>query len=262
MAFRNNFAITVDFKSRYDNAEWLLTNVYGPCSHDGKVEFTIWLKNIQMPDDIDWLLLGDFNLMRSPDNRNKPGGDLTEMFLFNEAISALRLVELPLNGRKFTWTNKQPEPLLERLDRFFTSNSWTLSYPSTMASTLNMETSDHTPCVVTFNTDIPKGRIFRFENYWMEHPDFFSIVQHGWNVPVPVDDKAKLISAKFKNLRRVLKAWHFTLSNLKVVIANVKLILSLLEILEEYRDLSLPEWNFMNTLMAKLLSLLKQQRIY
>lgn len=55
------------------------------------------------------------------------------MFLFNEVISALRLTQLPLHGRKFTWTNKQNPPLLERLDWFFTSNSWTLSYPDSAA---------------------------------------------------------------------------------------------------------------------------------
>jgi len=47
------------------------------------------------------------------------------MLLFNEAMSALGLVELPLYGKKFTWTNKQPSPLLERLNWFFTSSSWT-----------------------------------------------------------------------------------------------------------------------------------------
>lgn len=57
--------------------------------------------------------------MRSPDNRNRPGGDVTEMLLFNEAISSLGIVELPLQGKHFTWSNKQHPPLLERLDWFF-----------------------------------------------------------------------------------------------------------------------------------------------
>ena len=58
-----------------------------------------------MPPEIDWLIVGDFNLLR-----NKPGGDVNEMLLFNEAISSLGLIELPLYGRKYTWTNKQPSP--------------------------------------------------------------------------------------------------------------------------------------------------------
>jgi hypothetical protein len=38
------------------------------------------------------------------------------------------MIEFSLHGRKFTWSNKQNPPLLERLDWFFTSNSWTLAY--------------------------------------------------------------------------------------------------------------------------------------
>jgi len=72
-----------------------------------------------MPESTKWLIVGDFNLMRKHEDRNRDGGNIQEMFLFNEAISSLGLVELPLLGRKFTWTNKQASPLLERLDRFF-----------------------------------------------------------------------------------------------------------------------------------------------
>lgn len=76
----------------------------------------IWLKTIQMPPEVDRLIVGDFNLIRYPENRNRPRGDLSEMLLFNEAISALGLVETPLQGRKCTWSNKQIPLLLERLD--------------------------------------------------------------------------------------------------------------------------------------------------
>lgn len=73
-----------------------------------------------MPDDVDWLLLGDFNMIRRNSDRNKPGANIGEMFAFNEAISNLGLVKLPLKGMKYTWTNKQQDPLLVRLDWFFT----------------------------------------------------------------------------------------------------------------------------------------------
>jgi hypothetical protein len=68
---------------------------------------------------MDWLLVGDFNLIRRPSDRNKPKGNVQEMFRFNEVISNLRLQELLLQGHKFTWTNKQESPLLERLEWFF-----------------------------------------------------------------------------------------------------------------------------------------------
>jgi hypothetical protein len=47
------------------------------------------------------------------DNRNKPGGDVHDMFLFNEIIGHLGLLEIPLKGRRFTWSNMQSTPLLE-----------------------------------------------------------------------------------------------------------------------------------------------------
>ena len=155
-----------------------------------------------MPDGYPWILVGYFNLMRSLDNRNRPGGDINEMFMFNEAISALGLVELPLTGRKYTRTNKQNPPLLERLDWFFTSVDWTILYPDSSVSTLSMETSDHVPCIVSISTNIPKGGTFRFENYLMEHDQFLNVVEHAWSLPIPeLNDMAKIIAARFKNVR-------------------------------------------------------------
>jgi exonuclease III len=172
LIFQNNFAITIRLIARHNNDTWFLTNIYGPCSHDGKREFLRWFKHYNLSDDDNWLVVGDFNLMRSPENRNKLGEDVIEMLLFNDAINSLGLVELPLYGRKYTWTNKQSSPLMERLDWFFTSSSWTTNYPSTSVSALVMQTSDHWPCNISISTNIPKGKIFRFENCWLQSPSF------------------------------------------------------------------------------------------
>jgi hypothetical protein len=71
-------------------------------------------------------------------------------------------------------------------------------------------------------------------------------------------DVTKMITTKFKNLRKVLKNWKRSLSNLKQNITNVKLTLDLLNFLEDFRDLSLVEWNFIIILESKLISLLQQ----
>lgn len=92
--------------------------------------FVTWLMNLDTSDFDDWILAGDFNLIREP-NRNKAGGDISEMNLFNELILDLDLVEIPFNGRNFTWSNMQADPLMVKLDWVFTSSSWTLSFPAT-----------------------------------------------------------------------------------------------------------------------------------
>lgn len=221
-----------------NNAVWILSNIYAPCTPLGKRDFIQWFHDVRMPDTVDWRLVGDFNLYCSPEDRNKPGADIVEMLMFNEAIAVLVLVELPLRGKWFTWTNKHQSRLLERLDWFFSSPCWTLSYPSSEVTTLTMETSDHVPCVVQISTSIPKGNIFLFENCWMMHDTFLEQVQQGWFSPVFHSDAAKRLTAKFKNLRKVLKDWSRSLSNLQQTIDNVKLVLNFLNFLEDYRDLS------------------------
>jgi hypothetical protein len=102
-----------------------------------------------------------------------------------------------------------------------------------------METSDHWSCVVEIKTSIPKGKIFIFENYWMSHESFLPLVAASWNGIFPQQGAAKLIAAKFKSLRSALRSWQAQLSNLKTTISNVKLVISFLDSIEEWRDLSL-----------------------
>lgn len=262
LLFQNSFATSVLLSSLHNNSAWVLTNIYAPCTPAGKKDFVDWFQNVQMPDSIDWLIVGDFNLYRNPSDRNRPGADYSDMLMFNAAISALGLIEIPLKGQRFTWSNKQHPPLLERLDWFFTSPCWTSTYPNTNVFTMTMETSDHVPCLISFSTQIPKGQIFRFENFWLHHEDFYNQVQQGWTSPFHYTDAAKTLTVKFKNLRGALKQWRQSLPSLQNIISNLKLLLTFVNFLEEFRDLSLVEWNFRNLLEDKLISLLKQQKAY
>jgi hypothetical protein len=182
------------------------------------------------------------------------------MLLFNEAISNLGLVELPLEGRKYTWSNMQKTPLLERLDWFFTSASWTSTYPSTLVYPLVKPTSDHVPCVISIGTSIPKARVFRFENYWLQHSDFKQIVENSWKILVGYTDPAKRITAKLKNLRKSIKTWAKNLPCLRNLIDKVNSVIDFLDTLEELRTLSLEEWNLRDILKSHVITLLQNQK--
>lgn len=253
--FSNDYSLSMEFISAHNDAYWVLT-----C--EGKTLFLNWLKEVKMPDNIDWLILGDFNLIRKQEDRNKPRGSIAEMLMFNETINLLGLNEIVLQGRKFTWSNMQPSPLLEKLDWVFTSNSWTLSYPNTSAKALDMTPSDHTPCVISISTAIPRSKVFRFENFWLLNEQFAEIVTESWATPNHHNDKVKSLTAKFKLLREKLKEWQAAKTGLKALITNTRVILQFLEVLGEYKDLSIEEWNFREFLKNHLLELLEQQRIY
>ena len=162
--------------------------------------------------------MGDFNFIRAPENRNKPGGSMNDMYTFNDFIRCQSLIELPIKGRSFTWSNMQLNPLLEQLDWFFTSSNWNLSYPKTMVKPLGKPVSDHIPVVVTIETNIPKSKLFRFESFWVQHTGFMNVVETSWSKPVHSTNYATVLCKKFKILRRNLKHWSKGISKLSVAI--------------------------------------------
>jgi hypothetical protein len=67
------------------------------------------------------MIVRDLNFYRSLENINKQGRNMQDVMGFNSIISNLGLQEIPLKGRRFTWSNMQQEPLLEQIDWCFTS---------------------------------------------------------------------------------------------------------------------------------------------
>lgn len=175
------YQITIEFTSNLDNSTWYLTNVYGPNSVEGKKESTDWFMSLNTSQVKLWMILGDFNFIRGPENRSRAGGDHNNMMVFNNIIINLDLVEIPLKGRAFTWSNMQDQPLLEKLDWVFTSPQWTSEHPYTMVIPLAKITSNHVPIKVQIDSNIPKCQIFRFEEFWTEFTGFIDTVENHWN---------------------------------------------------------------------------------
>ena len=123
--------------------KWTLANIYGPCSSDARTDFTNWLYDLGIPSNQDWRLLEEFNYIRAPDNRNKPGANVHDMFTFNDFIREQNLTELPIKGRAYTWSNMQLQPLLKQLDWIFTMLNWTTTFPNTLVNPLGKPVSDH-----------------------------------------------------------------------------------------------------------------------
>ena len=127
----------------------------------------------------------------------------------------------------------QQAPLLEQLDWFFTTVDWTISFPDTLVLPLAKITSNHIPCKISIGTSIPRSNIFRFENYWPDHPGFFEVVQAAWAKPAPRLDIAATISAKFKSLRYDLEYWSKKISNLSMLIDRSNKVIYYMDSLEE-----------------------------
>jgi hypothetical protein len=259
---QNPFGHTICFRTKLTNQTWWLTNIYAPCTPHRREEFLTWFSSIEINVDKLWIFLGDFNMVRSPENCNKPGGDHLRMMNFNLAISQLGLREIPLKGQAFTWSNMQCHPLLEKLDWCFVSQVWSINFLATSALSLPRGTSDHIPWMVNVQINVPKPPIFRFENYWLQLDDFHSIFQDFWSQPLFQPDPAKRLMAKFKRARKAIQVWCKSLPNLAKFIDKVKLVIQLLDFIEESRDLTIQEWNFKEILILHLHDLLSKQQTY
>jgi endonuclease/exonuclease/phosphatase family metal-dependent hydrolase len=113
--------------------------------NEGRHDFINWISELDSSNMKLWMILGDFNQIRAPEDRNRPKGDINNMMSFNIVIQAHDLEEIPLEGRSFTWSNMQDAPLIEKRDWIFTSAEWTVEFPNTMSFPLARLGSDHTP---------------------------------------------------------------------------------------------------------------------
>lgn len=187
---------------------------------------------------------------------------MNDMLLFNDLIGHLGLLELPLKGRSYTWSNMQQDPLLEQLDWFFTSSSWISSYPNSVVTVMAKPTSDHVPCLISIDTVIPKAQLFCFENFWVDQPGFVECVKNAWGQQTRATSSAAVLAEKLKTLRHELKKWKKSLSKLRTLIAKCDMVILFFDNLEEERQLSIPEANFRKIVKLHYEKLLKVQYLY
>jgi len=105
--------------SEQEGRNWWFTGVYGPQDDDEKILFLQELRNIRALCNGPWLVAGDFNLIYQAADKNNTNLDRAMMGRFRRFLDDTDLKEIPLLGRKYTWSNERRSPTLVRLDRAF-----------------------------------------------------------------------------------------------------------------------------------------------
>jgi exonuclease III len=118
-SIQHNFALTTELSFLHNNQKITITNVYAPTGHNQKTDFLLELAQISPHSDSPWMVIGDFNLMRSASDKNISSFRQDEADAFNDLIESLALIELPLTDRLYTWSSNRNEPTLQRIDRVF-----------------------------------------------------------------------------------------------------------------------------------------------
>ncbi|KAL4194048.1 hypothetical protein AMTRI_Chr05g57320 [Amborella trichopoda] len=212
-----------------------------------------------------WCLGDDFNITRwsheSNLNTNVSQGKLD----FSAFISRQELLDIPIQGQAFTWSNHSAQPSLVKLDRFLLSLDWEVAFLDSHALTLPKPTSDHCPILHDTQAIYRGPKPFRFELAWLEEHSLLSLIPSWWNYfSSQVSSRAGFkLQTKIQLLKKSLKTWSQSrLGNYSQLKSSLLSSIQDLDKLEEARPLSKSE--VLHRIQSKLeyLATLKKEELY
>nr|GEZ70891.1 hypothetical protein [Tanacetum cinerariifolium] len=98
-------------------------NVYAPQANADKEVLWAFLDVLINSLDAIWVIFGDFNAVRSREERMECIFDDAEAYSFCDFITRVGLIDLPLGGRRFTRFDEGGKKA-SKLDRFLISHSF------------------------------------------------------------------------------------------------------------------------------------------
>lgn len=123
-----DFFIGALIRNRLTNFRFWVLNIYGPAQHEISGDFIQEISGFCSNEGLPIVMGGDFNLVRNNKDRNRGQGDPKLMEIFNDFIGEFQLREIFVSGAKYTWSNKQKEPTLVKLDRILATDTWDLHF--------------------------------------------------------------------------------------------------------------------------------------
>jgi hypothetical protein len=195
--------------NKNDSFKWALVAVYGPAQDDQKTLFLTELVNTCSNENLPVLIGGDFNILRSPEEKNNGNYNDRWPFLFNVVIDGLNLKELDFSSRKYTWANSLAHPTYEKLDRILAATEWEQKIPLSTVLTLTRDISDHTPLLLDIGQNHAGTNYssFKFELGWLLRDDFVEMIERIWLNETGGVIAMEQWQAKIRKLRQHLKGW-------------------------------------------------------
>jgi hypothetical protein len=111
-------------------------------------------------------------------------GDQRLIDAFNSFIETHHLREIHRVGPRFTWTNKQSNPVMSNIDRILASTEWDLKFPTSCLNTLTRVGSDHCPLLLDtgglLRVESTERDSFFLEKQWFKMEGFLETVADKW----------------------------------------------------------------------------------
>nr|GEZ25887.1 RNA-directed DNA polymerase, eukaryota [Tanacetum cinerariifolium] len=153
------------------------------------------------------IVMGDFNEVRSIDERFGSMVNQSSSRLFNQFITSSGLVDVKLEGYTFTWAHPLATKM-SKLDRFLVSEGIISLFTSIMALCLDRHLSDHRPILLReIHTNY--GLIpFRFYHSWFKWDRFDVMVEQAYNFFSHSDTNGLIrFKKKLQDLKKNIRSW-------------------------------------------------------
>ncbi|KAK1294355.1 hypothetical protein QJS10_CPA16g00524 [Acorus calamus] len=201
------FSISIVLQDANSGWKWILSNTYGP--HESVEREEMWgeLSAVREAWEAPWCVLGDFNVTRYPEDRNRVSYMTPDMQRFSEWIAQEGLLDIPISNLMFTWSNMRDSPSMAKLDRFLVCPDWEDVLPGSSAIGLARPTSDHVPILLRSLDRPAHATSFKFESWWTKYRDLEEVVRNSWSASAFGYSGAKRLAFKLQRLKRVLKVW-------------------------------------------------------
>ncbi|GJU38233.1 RNA-directed DNA polymerase, eukaryota [Tanacetum coccineum] len=185
----------------------LLISVYAPQSCSSKRMLWSYLASLITSWNGESLIMGDFNEVRSIEERWGSVFNVQGAKAFNSFISSSGLIDIQLEGYSFTWAHPSATNM-SKLDRFLISNGLLSTFPLILAICLDRHLSDHRPILLREVISDFGPTPFRFYHSWLGLPGFDELVKNSWNSFV-LDDSNEMIrfKKKLQMLKKVIRTW-------------------------------------------------------
>lgn len=174
------FSISISFSCDDYFSGWI-SGVYSPASNHRRDVFWQELEDLAGLSSDFWCLVGDFNVVRWTSEKSKGGRVTRNMRIFNAFIDRSELFDVPLKNGIFTWSDLREEPTATKIDRFLVSPSWFSCFKEVSLQKLSRPTSYHFPLLLSLGSQAWGPSPFRFENIWLDHPNFLNQVRDWWS---------------------------------------------------------------------------------
>ncbi|XXG47158.1 hypothetical protein AAC387_Pa02g1843 [Persea americana] len=130
------------------------------------------------------------------------------MTLFNDFINANELMDLPLQGRKYTWTDNRDRAVVSMIDRFLLSKDWDDHYEGVIQLAFPRVISYHCPINVCPKILDWGPRPFRFDNCWLLHRGFLDLARPWWCQANVEGYTGYRVCKKLRVLKENIKRWN------------------------------------------------------